>query len=188
VAALKLKILPGQAPTTKGQRTANPEVYNQYLLGRQIDNQANPETTVGGGGVREGTGARARLRARLGRSREGDAERRRSLRRNGQRCRLGLGARAGSGGEGGRAGARSRRRLRGARKSSRLGPLGLGGWPRRPGARAGAQPVRRRDAAFLRRCAATPWPVCAGRVLRRCSTPSWKKAARRACRHASSHR
>ena len=45
VAALKLKLLPGQAPTTRDRRTANPEVYNQYLLGRQILGQRNPETT-----------------------------------------------------------------------------------------------------------------------------------------------
>ena len=46
VGALKLKLLPGQAPTTKDRRTSNPEVYNQYLLGRQILGQANPETTL----------------------------------------------------------------------------------------------------------------------------------------------
>jgi len=34
VAALKLKLL--QAPTSKDRRTANPEAYNQYLLGRQF--------------------------------------------------------------------------------------------------------------------------------------------------------
>jgi TolB-like protein/Tfp pilus assembly protein PilF len=36
VAALKLKLLPAQAPTSKDHRTSNPEVYNQYLLGRQL--------------------------------------------------------------------------------------------------------------------------------------------------------
>ena len=34
VAALKLKLL--QAPTSKNSHTANPEAYNQYLLGRQF--------------------------------------------------------------------------------------------------------------------------------------------------------
>ncbi len=36
VAALKLKLLPGQAPTSKDHRTSNPEVYTQYLLGKQL--------------------------------------------------------------------------------------------------------------------------------------------------------
>jgi len=40
VEALRIKLLPGQTPTSKG-RTANPEVYNQYLLGRQFFNLAN---------------------------------------------------------------------------------------------------------------------------------------------------
>jgi TolB-like protein/Flp pilus assembly protein TadD len=43
VAALKLKLLPGQAPTSKEHRTANPEVYTQYLLGRQSFNRASME-------------------------------------------------------------------------------------------------------------------------------------------------
>ncbi len=45
VAALKLKLLPEQAPTTIDRRTANPEAYNQYLLGRQILGQESPKTT-----------------------------------------------------------------------------------------------------------------------------------------------
>ena len=36
VAALKLKLLPAQVPTSKGHRTGDPEVYTQYLLGRQL--------------------------------------------------------------------------------------------------------------------------------------------------------
>jgi TolB-like protein/Tfp pilus assembly protein PilF len=40
VAALKLKLLHGQAPTSKQHRTSNPEVYTQYLLGRQFFNRA----------------------------------------------------------------------------------------------------------------------------------------------------
>src|SRR5258708_32037559 len=40
VAALKLKLLPGQTPTSKQHRTSNPEVYTQYLLGRQFFNRA----------------------------------------------------------------------------------------------------------------------------------------------------
>ena len=40
VEALRIKLLPGQTPTSKG-RTANSEVYNQYLLGRQFFNLAN---------------------------------------------------------------------------------------------------------------------------------------------------
>jgi TolB-like protein/tetratricopeptide (TPR) repeat protein len=43
VTALKLKLLPGQAPTSKPHRTSNPEVYNQYLLGRQFFNQFTRE-------------------------------------------------------------------------------------------------------------------------------------------------
>ena len=39
VAALRLKLLPGQAPTSKQHRTSNPEVYTQYLLGRQFFNR-----------------------------------------------------------------------------------------------------------------------------------------------------
>ncbi len=35
VAALKLKLLPGQVPTSVGHRTADPEAYTEYLLGRQ---------------------------------------------------------------------------------------------------------------------------------------------------------
>ncbi len=36
VAALRLKLLPAQVPTSKGHRTADPEVYTQYLFGRQF--------------------------------------------------------------------------------------------------------------------------------------------------------
>lgn len=35
VAALRLKLLPAQMPTSAGHRTGDPEVYAQYLLGRQ---------------------------------------------------------------------------------------------------------------------------------------------------------
>jgi len=41
VSALKLKLLPGQSPTSKTHRTSKPEAYNQYLLGRQFMNQSN---------------------------------------------------------------------------------------------------------------------------------------------------
>ncbi len=40
VAALKLKLLPGQEPNSKLHRTGNPEVYAQYLLGKQFFNRA----------------------------------------------------------------------------------------------------------------------------------------------------
>ena len=40
VAALRLQLLPEQEPTSKGHRTPNPEVYTQYLLGRQFFNRA----------------------------------------------------------------------------------------------------------------------------------------------------
>jgi serine/threonine-protein kinase len=43
VAALRLKLLPGQAPTSKQHRTSDPEVYTQYLLGRQFFNRATLE-------------------------------------------------------------------------------------------------------------------------------------------------
>ena len=46
VAALKLRLLPGQAPSSKGHRTSNPEVYNQYLLGRQFLNRSNRDGFV----------------------------------------------------------------------------------------------------------------------------------------------
>jgi serine/threonine-protein kinase len=36
VEALKVKLLPGRAPSTKWSRTANPEVYNQYLHGQEF--------------------------------------------------------------------------------------------------------------------------------------------------------
>ncbi len=35
VAALRVKLLPGQAPSTRAHRTAKPRVYELYLLGRQ---------------------------------------------------------------------------------------------------------------------------------------------------------
>jgi TolB-like protein/Tfp pilus assembly protein PilF len=35
VAALRVKLLPGEAPSTREHRTANPRVYELYLLGRQ---------------------------------------------------------------------------------------------------------------------------------------------------------
>jgi tetratricopeptide (TPR) repeat protein len=41
VTALKVKLLPGQAPTSKQHRTAHPEAYTQYLLGRQFFNRAS---------------------------------------------------------------------------------------------------------------------------------------------------
>ena len=40
VEALRIKLLPGQTPTSKG-RIADPDVYNQYLLGRQFFNLGN---------------------------------------------------------------------------------------------------------------------------------------------------
>ena len=43
VGKLKLKLLGEQAPITNGRRTANPEVYNQYLLGRQFLHRSSPE-------------------------------------------------------------------------------------------------------------------------------------------------
>ena len=43
VGALKLKLLPAQIPTTKGHRTADPEVYTQYLLGRQLVSRSRRE-------------------------------------------------------------------------------------------------------------------------------------------------
>ncbi len=36
VAALRIKLLPGREPSSKSHRTSNPEVYAQYLLGRQL--------------------------------------------------------------------------------------------------------------------------------------------------------
>ena len=36
VAALRVKLMPGQEPSTQAYRTANPEVYNQYLLGHRF--------------------------------------------------------------------------------------------------------------------------------------------------------
>lgn len=36
VAALRVKLMPGQEPSTQAYRTANPEVYNQYLIGHRF--------------------------------------------------------------------------------------------------------------------------------------------------------
>jgi TolB-like protein len=44
VAALKVKLLPGETPTTKERRTANPDAYSRYLVGRHaFYNQASPD-------------------------------------------------------------------------------------------------------------------------------------------------
>ncbi len=43
VEALKVRLLPGRAPTTRGHRTANPRVYEKYLLGRQYYARFTPE-------------------------------------------------------------------------------------------------------------------------------------------------
>ena len=43
VEALKVKLLPGKGPGTREQRTAHPEAYNQYLLGKQFSKLANEE-------------------------------------------------------------------------------------------------------------------------------------------------
>ena len=40
VAALRMQLLPEQAPTSKRHRTSNPDAYNQYLLGRQFFNRS----------------------------------------------------------------------------------------------------------------------------------------------------
>lgn len=41
VAALKVKLLPGETPSTKGHRTDDPEAYSHYLIARQLMNRAN---------------------------------------------------------------------------------------------------------------------------------------------------
>ena len=41
VAALKLKLLPGQAPTTRDRRTSNLKAFNEYLLGREFFHRNN---------------------------------------------------------------------------------------------------------------------------------------------------
>jgi len=43
VAALKVRLLPGRAPSTKWMRTSNPEVHNQYLLGREFDRRGSTD-------------------------------------------------------------------------------------------------------------------------------------------------
>jgi TolB-like protein/tetratricopeptide (TPR) repeat protein len=43
VAALKVKLMSGRAPTTREHRTANPEVYAQYLLGRHQYGRFSPD-------------------------------------------------------------------------------------------------------------------------------------------------
>ena len=43
VAALRITLLPAQQPSSRERRTANPEVYNYYLLGSQYLNQGNVE-------------------------------------------------------------------------------------------------------------------------------------------------
>jgi TolB-like protein/Tfp pilus assembly protein PilF len=42
-ANLRVKLLSGAEPTTKAYRTANPEVYEQYLIGREVLGGASPE-------------------------------------------------------------------------------------------------------------------------------------------------
>ena len=46
VAALKVKLLPGQAPNSRAHRTSDPEVYRQYLLGRQFMRLGNRDGFV----------------------------------------------------------------------------------------------------------------------------------------------
>ena len=41
VTALKLKLLPGQAPTTRDRRTPNLKAFNEYLLGREFFHRNN---------------------------------------------------------------------------------------------------------------------------------------------------
>ncbi|HWE23834.1 MAG TPA: hypothetical protein VG496_07825 [Myxococcales bacterium] len=41
VAALEVKLVPGQTPTSRTHRTSNPDAYNEYLLGRQFMRQGN---------------------------------------------------------------------------------------------------------------------------------------------------
>src|SRR5437016_7097463 len=43
VAALKVKLLTGETPTAKDRRTANPEAYSRYLVGRHALSQASPD-------------------------------------------------------------------------------------------------------------------------------------------------
>jgi len=43
VAALKVKLLPGETPSAKERRTENPEAYSRYLVGHHALNQLNPE-------------------------------------------------------------------------------------------------------------------------------------------------
>ncbi|MFL5311053.1 MAG: tetratricopeptide repeat protein [Myxococcales bacterium] len=44
VAALRMKLVPGKAPTAPERRTADPEAYNQYLLGRRFFDRGSPES------------------------------------------------------------------------------------------------------------------------------------------------
>jgi TolB-like protein len=46
VAALKVKLLPGQTPNSRAHRTSDPEVYRQYLLGRQFMRLGNRDGFV----------------------------------------------------------------------------------------------------------------------------------------------
>ena len=43
VAALKVRLLPGRAPSTKWMRTSNPEVHSQYLLGLEFDRRGSTD-------------------------------------------------------------------------------------------------------------------------------------------------
>ena len=43
VAALKVKLLPGERRIASQHRTSSPEAYNQYLLGQHLQNSGNPE-------------------------------------------------------------------------------------------------------------------------------------------------
>ena len=43
VAALKVKLLTGETPSAKDRRTANPDAYSRYLVGRHALSQASPD-------------------------------------------------------------------------------------------------------------------------------------------------
>jgi serine/threonine protein kinase/tetratricopeptide (TPR) repeat protein len=44
VAALRVKLLPGERPAVSRHRTSIPEAYNQYLLGQQLVSRGTPES------------------------------------------------------------------------------------------------------------------------------------------------
>ena len=64
VAAMRVKLVPGKAPGAPERRTADPEAYNQYLVGRRFFDRGSPESERKAipTGLSRGSGVRSRRR------------------------------------------------------------------------------------------------------------------------------